>query len=188
MNLFILDESPIVAAQQQCDKHVVKMIIESAQMLSTAHRFLDGQLTTRPSKSGKTNVKYWLLDDFRESHLYKAVHVNHPCTIWTRESVSNYRWHYKHFIALCDEYRYRYGKTHKTEEVLADALSFVPKNIPNGSLTPFRLAMLAYPECIDNNDVVGSYRKYYHTKQEQFAMKWTKRETPPWFKRIKTNV
>jgi hypothetical protein len=188
MNLFVLDESPVVSAQQQCDKHVVKMIVESAQMLSTAHRYLDGQLTSIPSKSGKTNVKYWKLDDYREPYLYKPVHVNHPCTIWTRESVANYMWHYRHFLALCYEYRYRYGRMHKTEEVLSDVLSFLPYNIPAGKLTPFRLAMGSNPECIDNNDVVGSYRKYYKSKQSQFNMRWTKRQTPSWFSEVIGNA
>ena len=66
MNLFILDQDPVVAAQLQCDKHVVKMIVESAQMLSTAHRMLDGSFTRRKSKSGKTMSKYWKLPDERE--------------------------------------------------------------------------------------------------------------------------
>jgi len=86
MNLFILDTDPIKAAQLQCDKHVVKMIVESAQMLSTVHRMLDGIETRRPSKSGKTMVKYWVLPDAREDTFYKAVHMYHPCTVWTMQS------------------------------------------------------------------------------------------------------
>jgi hypothetical protein len=181
MNLFVLDENPWIAAQQQCDKHVVKMIVESAQMLSTVHRVLDGQLTSSRSKSGKTNVRYWKLQDSREDCLYKAVHVNHPCTIWTRESVANYNWHYTHFVALCMEYTYRYGKIHKTQNVLKDALKSPPANIPNGDLTPFKLAMKANPECIDTNNIVNSYRKFYQTKQKRFSMNWTKRPIPNWF-------
>ena len=95
MNLFILNRNPVIAAQDQCDKHVVKMIVESAQMLSTVHRMLDGIETKRPSKSGKTMAKYFELSDDREDVLYKAVHFNHPCTVWSRESMHNYRWHYK---------------------------------------------------------------------------------------------
>ena len=92
MNLFILDKDPIKAAQLQCDKHVVKMIVESAQMLSTAHRMLDGIETRRRSKSGKTMSKYWELPDDRESVLYKAVHMGHPCTVWTMQNDNNYQW------------------------------------------------------------------------------------------------
>ena len=98
MNIFILSEDPVRAAQQQCDKHVPKMIVESAQMLSTAHRMLDGIQSRRPSKSGKTLSKYWELPDAREAVLYKAVHMGHPCTVWTMESRANYVWHYIHLI------------------------------------------------------------------------------------------
>lgn len=181
MNLFVLDSNPVLAAQQQCDKHVVKMIVESAQMLSTAHRMLDGKLERRPSKSGKTMSKYWVLPDKREDKFYKAVHMHHPCTVWTMQSDKNYNWHYNHFIALCDEYRYRYGKTHKTDCDLRYALADTPKNIPNGSLTPQPLAMKANPECMNYNDIVGSYRKFYQTKQDRFKMAWTRRKIPEWF-------
>ena len=77
MNIFILDNDPAIAAKLQCDKHVVKMIVESAQMLSTAHRMLDGDQELRPSKSGKRMVKYWVLPDSREEIIYKAVHTCH---------------------------------------------------------------------------------------------------------------
>ena len=91
MNIFILDHNPKIAAQSQCDKHVVKMIVESAQMLSTAHRMLDGVETKRPSVSGKTMIKYYELENPEmELMLYKAVHHKHPCTVWTMESVYNY--------------------------------------------------------------------------------------------------
>ena len=182
MNLFILDKDPVKAAQLQCDKHVVKMIVESAQMLSTAHRMLDGKETRRPSKSGKTMVKYWVLPDAREDTFYKAVHMYHPCTIWTMQSNNNYNWHYIHFVALCDEYKYRYGKTHATDTLLRDDLAKLPKNIPVGYLTQQPLAMKSNPECMFE-DVVKSYRAFYQTKQDRFKMVWTGRETPEWFQR-----
>jgi hypothetical protein len=182
LNLFILDPDPIISAQLQCDKHVVKMIVESAQMLSTTHRTLDGLLETRKSKSGKTNVKYWVLPDKRENILYKSVHVGHPCTVWSTLNKANYNWHYTHFIALCNEYTYRYGKKHKTETELAVHLMDLPKNIPDGKLTKQPLAMTSNPECMNQNDIVGSYRAFYQTKQHRFTMKWTKRSIPDWFK------
>ena len=82
MNIFYLDRNPVIAAQMMCDKHVVKMILESAQMLSTAHRVLDGD------------------DRANETGLYKMAHKNHPSTIWVRASSENYRWLWKHFDAL----------------------------------------------------------------------------------------
>lgn len=184
MNIFILDKDPVKAAQLQCDKHVVKMILESAQMLSTAHRILDGTITKIKSKSGKRMVNNWILPDERENILYKAVHTKHPCTIWTMESNNNYNWHYVHFVALHDEFMYRYGKTHKSFADLGEILKSPPRNIPVGPLTPFKLAMGVAPQCIDHNDPVGSYRAFYQTKQERFSMDWTKRDVPEWFQKV----
>lgn len=181
MNIFILNSDPVVAAQEQCDKHVVKMIVESGQMLSTAHRMLDGTVERRPSKSGKTTVNYWKLPDEREDILYKAVHFNHPCSVWTRESIENYRWHYDHFIALCDEYTYRYGKVHSTDTKLRDPLFKVPHNMPSVDITPFKLAMQSNPECIALNDPIEAYRAFYQTKQKRFKMEWSQRPIPAWF-------
>lgn len=186
MNIFVLDSSPVLAAQQQCDKHVVKMIVESAQMLSTAHRLLDGKIrvvdrfNVNTGKSRKTKI--WLLDDkCLDSELYAAVHTGHPCTIWTMESLANYLWHYEHFCALCDEYTFRYGKKHGTDTKLRFVLDQAPSNIPDIPLTPFRLAMKSNPECMNENDPVASYRKFYQTKQGRFKMVWTKRNHPDWF-------
>ena len=181
MNLFVLDHDPVEAARLQCDKHVVKMIVESAQMLSTVHRMLDGAETRRLSKSGKTWSKYWVLPDMREYTFYKAVHMHHPCTVWTAESNNNYNWHYAHFVALCDEYTYRYGRVHKTDKLLREVLMSPPRNIPVGYKTPQPLAMKSNPECMDYRDIVGSYRKFYQTKQDRFKMVWTKRPVPEWF-------
>ena len=186
MNIFILSTDPVEAAQMQCDKHVPKMLVESGQMLSTAHRVLDGHLTRRPSKSGKTMVKYWDLyegaDDLEAELLYyKAVHVGHPCTVWSMESDSNYRWHWEHMKALSEEYTYRYGKSHKTERELLWQIQTPPRNIPKGPMTQFRLAMLANPECIFPDDPVRSYRAFYQTKQYRFKMVWSKRSVPEWF-------
>ena len=180
MNVFILNEDPEQAAQEHCDKHVVKMIIESAQMLSTAHRMLDGKESRRPSSTGKTMSRYWELPDGRENKLYKAVHMHHPCTKWTMETIENYRWHWKLFNALCDEYTYRYGKIHKTDELLRKELFWGPANIPYGLLTKFPLAMKSNPECMFD-DPVKSYRAFYKTKQKRFSMVWSKRTTPEWF-------
>ena len=181
MNIFVLDICPVKAAQMQCDKHIVKMILESGQMLSTAHRVLDGSVCRMPSKSGKTMVKHWQLPDCRDEGLYKAVHVGHPCTVWSMESAENYQWHYAHFRALALEFEDRYGKSHKSWVDLCDLLSMSPTNIPKIGLTPFKLAMGAAPECNNPEDPVGSYRAFYITKQDRFSMTWSKREVPEWF-------
>ena len=182
MNIFILSDDPVQAAQLQCDKHIVKMVLESAQMLSTAHRMLDGNVMKAPSKSGKRMVNKYVHPDLDMNEaLYNAVHFNHPCTVWTMQSAKNYAWHFRHFIALCNEYKYRYGKTHMTDEKLRCVLAKYPENIPKKKQTPFALAMQNEPQCIFPNDPVKSYRSYYKTKQERFKMVWTKRETPEWF-------
>ena len=181
MNIFTTNDCPVISAHEMCDKHVVKMIVESAQMLSTAHRMLDGTIQIAPSKSGKRMVKHYRLfnDLDLDETLYKAVHYKHPCTVWTMESNQNYDWHWIHFKALCNEYTYRYGKVHSSERLLIP-LCWGPKNIPKGKLTPFKLAMKSNPECMLENPVL-SYRAFYQTKQDRFKMAWTKREKPEWF-------
>ena len=183
MNIFILHENPTIAAQLQCDKHAAgKMAVESAQMLSTAHRMLDGTVMKAPSKSGKRMVnKYVHPDPEMDELLYNAVHFNHPCTVWNMQTTANYRWHFEHFIALCNEYTYRYGKKHLTDTKLRHVLAKYPKNLPKKKLTPFALAMQHQPQCIDRNDPVKSYRDSYNTKQDNFKMVWSKRPTPEWF-------
>lgn len=188
MNIFVLDQDPVIAAQLQCDKHVVKMIVESAQMLCTAHRLLDGTMEiTKKMVHGSLPIrwrkgKYWRLNDTNEDELfYKAVHMGHPCTVWTMESAANYAWHYRHFVALCEEYTYRYGKVHKTETLLLNDLIDPPLNIPNVPMTQFKLAMKNFPQCQYPGDPVRSYRTFYQTKQDRFKMLWTKRSIPEWF-------
>ena len=182
MNIFVLDENPSIAAAMHCDKHVSKMVLESAQMLSTAHRMLDGVETKSRSNSGKRIVKYYMLGDNREYYLYNAVHFNHPCTIWTRESSQNYLWHYELFCCLCDEYTKRFGdKIHLTDRSLREHLKATPNNIPDAEMTPFRLAMKSNPECMNESSPVESYRQFYMTKQKRFKMEWKYTKTPHWF-------
>lgn len=185
MNIFVLSENPREAAQMMCDKHIPKMIVEAAQMLSTAHRMLDGHVEKRPSKSGKRMVNYYVhSDSYLEEVLYKAVHHYHPCTVWTMESKANYIWHYNHFVALCDEFEYRFGKRHMTTNKLAKVLENTPDKIPDIGLTPFAQAMSHYPDCIVKNDPVQAYRNYYHMAKP-FA-KWVKgREAPSWWEGFK---
>ena len=188
MNIFYLDSDPVIAAQMQCDKHVVKMIVESAQMLSTAHRLLDGTLVDgKRMVAGSVPVRWrkyksWIHpDSVKEQTLYKAVHMSHPSTLWTMESLANYNWHYQHFVALCDEYKYRYNKIHATASLLTFLLDEIPDNIPDVGPTPVRLAMKSNPECMHADDPVRSYREFYQTKQTRFKMVWTKRDKPEWF-------
>lgn len=155
MNIFYVDHDPVVAAQSLCNSHVVKMILESAQMLSTAHRIID----------------------FRDDlELYSSTHVNHPCSKWVRESHMNYEWLYDHFIGLLDEYTYRYEKDHKSSRLIP-ILSNHPRSIRRMDMTTPACAMPE--EFIISDDVVINYRNYYNLGKKHLHA-WKKREKPSW--------
>lgn len=181
MNIFVTDLDPVISAQNLCDKHVPKMIVESAQMLSTAHRLLDGTPEKRPSKSGKTTQTYYSFGDERDELYYLAVHKYHPCTTWTTESKANYEWHYRHFKAMGEEYEYRRGRVHLTYQKLAHLLAEPPKNIPDIGLTEFAQAMNHYPDCKVPGDAVTAYRNYYHAAKPFAKWEW-RRPAPDWWK------
>ena len=157
------------------DKHCVKMILETAQLLSTAHRILDGYLLTYENDKGRM-VKRWVLQDSRQDLLYGATHINHPSAIWARHNNSNYMWLHQLLIELCKEYTYRYGKVHKCErDGLVDALMFIPKNIPIGNFTEPTPAMPDQYKVPGN--ALKSYHNYYNgEKQRMFS--WKKRSVP----------
>lgn len=176
MNIFYLHNDPAIAAQMHVDKHCVKMILETAQLLSTAHRILDGTETIGVSKTGRKQ-KRWVLPDDRETKLYSATHINHPSAIWARHSRANYNWLVSLFEELLKEYTYRYGKYHKCESML-DTLKRGPGNI---SVTkPFTEPTPAMPDQYKvPGDSVTSYRNYYNgEKQRMFS--WKNRNQPEW--------
>lgn len=180
MNIFILDKNPVLAAQMHNDVHVRKMIVESGQMMSTNYRMLNGTMEKRPSASGKTMQKHWVLDnECLEELLYKTVHINHPCTIWMRESQAHWDWHLEFFNALCDEYTYRFGKVHETDNKLREVFNNLDPNISKKEFTGFVTAMDQYPHCVVLGDVVQSYRNYYVDQKLKFTT-YTKREAPEW--------
>jgi hypothetical protein len=181
MNIFVLDENPKVAAMQHFDKHVPKMVLETAQMLCTAHRVLDGKVIKQPSKSGKRLIKHYELNTKLESILYKACHVNHPCSRWIRESKENYQWAYALFESLSNEFEYRFGKKHKSWIDLSNVLINCPKSIHSIGLTQFVKAMGSQPNCLAIENPIEAYRSFYKTKP--FEHKWTKRETPIWYEK-----
>jgi hypothetical protein len=179
MNIFVVNSNPRQAAHDLCDKHVVKMIVESAQMLSTAHRVLDGKPSTRQTKTGR-NVKDWVHPD---SHLDMsmcfAVMVNHPCTRWAMENDKNYLWLQQHAVGLLDEYTIRYGKIHSMDELIRAMLSKAPAKSPAAvATTPFAQAM---PDQYRNPDAVTAYRNYYMGEKRRFAA-WKTGHKPYWWK------
>ena len=182
MNIFYLSNDPIECAQYHNDKHVIKMILETCQLLSTANRVLDGVETVVLSKTGR-KAKRWQLSDLRESALYSATHINHPSAIWCRQSVFNYNWLQNLLIQLCKEYTYRYGKVHKCEQIgLVNILTVPPKNIPLGRFTEPTPAM---PEDLRiKGNSIASYRNYYINSKQHLASwqgKINSRNVPEWF-------
>ena len=139
MNIFVLDESPVTAAEYACDKHVVKMILESAQMLCAV----------QPEGTAP----------------YKRSFYNHPCTKWVRESDSNYAWLIQHAYALCAEYTRRYDKVHKSQQVIEWCDNNRPE-LPIGILTEHPTCM---PDYCKKETVVDSYRNYYKNEKAKFA-------------------
>ena len=158
MNIFYLDNDPKMCAEWSVDSHCVKMILESAQLLSTAHRVLDGHEYI--DDGGKRKVKRWRLDDDRNAQLYSATHVNHPSAVWCRETEANYLWLWSLLREYCKEYTYRYGKTHKVEaDGLLYDLRYTPHNTPLIYFTEPPSAM--DPKYIISKDPIVNYRNYY---------------------------
>ena len=176
MNIFYLHEDPIQNAKWHIDKHIVKMPIEYAQLMSTAHRLLDGEMYIGKTAIGR-NIKRWRLHYEREDILYKASHINHPSAIWVRESIENYFQMYKLYMAVLAEFTNRYGKVHGSSKP-SIALIRPPSNIPMVKGTQLPQCM---PEiCKVKNNPILAYRNYYIVEKNSFAS-WKNREIPEWF-------
>lgn len=201
MNIFVLSPIPHEAARFHCNAHVVKMIVEYAQLLSTAHRLLDGQqellrwvcpvtgknkarkifvlpgeeVRLVKQKDGKLKPSYFT--NGAQSPAMAATHANHPCAVWARKSDVNYHWLYQLLQALCVEYSVRYDKVHSVEKRCLSFLQLVPKKIPRSFQTPWPLAM---PEVYKNEDIIEAYRDFYAGDKSRFA-KWTTRPIPKWY-------
>jgi hypothetical protein len=164
MNIFYVDEDPIKAAQGLPDKLIVKMPLESAQMLSSAHRILDGDSAVH------------------QDVIYKLTHKNHPSSVWVREGSANYDWLYVHFMALCVEYTNRYEKIHLCQSKLAQILIHRPKNIASTEeITPIAKCV---PERYLQDCPVTSYREYlqgtkHYAKWDRIAAR-----RPQWWLRV----
>jgi hypothetical protein len=157
LNIFYLDNDPEQAAYAHCDKHVVKMILETAQLLSTAHHVLS------PS-----NVS---------PMLYKKTHQNHPSAVWCRSSADAYLWTLHLGVELLLEYRYRYGKRHASTDIICGPLQKLPRGI---SLDEWVDPPYCGPAQYASPDPVTAYRRYYMGDKARFA-KWTRRPAPVWW-------
>jgi len=157
MNIFFLDKTPELSAQYLCDKHVPKMLLESAQMLSTAVQRHVGNI----------------------EELYKSAYPKHPMTIWVGDNYFNFKWAFKNAVAIHDEYKLRFNKIHKSYRIIEDILhNNYAEKIEGGSITPPPQCM---PDEYKDKDYVTAYRKYYIGEKEPFA-KWIKgRPAPEWW-------
>lgn len=158
MNIFYLDEDVTLCAQSHVDRHVSKMLIEYAQLLSTAHRVISGTSAPRAC--------------------YKLTHKNHPSAVWTRECSGNYLYLYNLWTELHKEFMFRYGKGHMSYLSLFDVLRKPPKRIPVAEF-------YAPPMCVPDEykylseDTVEVYRQYY--KQDKSHLhSWKDRNVPSW--------
>ena len=170
-------------------KHVVKMIIEYAQLMSTAHRVIDGEEYIDASSGRK--IKRWRLDDEREQQLMKASHINHPSAIWCRENMANYQWLFEMWTHLLDEYTYRYGKKHACARLIG-ALAMPPQKIstaskffaPTPAMPPEVKVLAENPQPGRKYDSLKSYHNYYNVSKRAFATwkgKVNSRPTPEWY-------
>lgn len=175
MNVFCLDNDPVKAAQLMCDKHLPKMIVESAQML--ANCFSLDKLEQSAPRSQKGNAR-------------KHSYYNHPCSKWVRASKANYDWLVTHALTLCRERTYRNPdcRKHFTEEFIWWCSDHTPDNMDyrNNNPTPFAIAISPDTNCrkvvdnFENLDTIKKYQMYY--KYDKPFAKWTRREIPEFMK------
>ena len=151
MNIFFLDDNPKLAAQMQCDKHVVKMILETAQMLSTSAR-------ARGHDVG-----------------YKSAYPKHPMTLWVGQSPDNFAWAIIHGLELCKEYTFRYNKTHATEKIINDLYHICKGDYMKKTEPP-----QCMPDKYKSKSYVQAYRNYYIGEKAYFA-KWNYTTPPNWW-------
>tara|TARA_R110002126_G_scaffold111188_1_gene248964 strand:- start:154 stop:648 length:495 start_codon:yes stop_codon:yes gene_type:complete len=164
MNLFYLDQNPKKCAEYHCDKHVCKMIVETAQMLSTAHHT-------------NKNVSFAIINK-----LYKPAYTHHPSTKWIGHTKGNYEYAYELFENLLEQYTYRYKKTHACERLLSP-LRIKPRFIDIGGFyDPPQCMPDKYKTTRTSDDfTVIAYRNYYMGDKKRFA-KWNHSISPFWFK------
>lgn len=166
MNIFVTHTCPEICAQSLDNKRMVKMVLETAQILSTAI-FINNPMGNY-------------------SYIYKPTHLKHPCTLWASLTSSNWQWLLKHFISLCHEYTWRYKKTHASYKILPYLTSY-KEMIKEGPLTPFANCTRAEALKIDfkhMEDTHEAYRQYLSRKwqNDKHPPLWTHRNTPIWYK------
>jgi hypothetical protein len=184
MNIFALHHKPRKAARWHADRHVVKMILETVQLLYTAHwvlwypalaekgcRALLETLSAPPSILTAPSLLYSSQRGYRPSH------ANHPCAVWARQTLGNYRWLVELGLELAREYTHRYGRVHACQV----HVEWLKANEPQGirrvpRRTPFACAM---PEYIEGLTPIDRYQEYYR-QEKQHLLQYTRRHLPHW--------
>tara|TARA_R110001632_G_scaffold47476_1_gene120303 strand:+ start:68 stop:745 length:678 start_codon:yes stop_codon:yes gene_type:complete len=192
MNIFAVDKNPEIAATQLLDKHIVKMPTESCQMLHTNITYML-YVKEHGEEPQLKDLKAFHLST--GSELMKPAMLNHPSTIWARQSVANFHWLYQHGIALCEEYTRRYDKVHRSQDRIIIGMRVfhnIDYTFPVKTLTPVTIAMfdqyrLDEKEYYNRNPnatgwdfVIASYRHYYLEGKWRIA-KWKNDNRPEWF-------
>lgn len=153
MNIFYLNSDPKECAKAHCNKHVVKMVLETAQILSSVH---------------------WLAGTWKEDY-YRPTHLKHPCVLWAFNSLDNYKWLCNLGLELCKEYTYRYGKTHKSESLILQLFSEIPKIESKGFTEPPK----AMPSEYKKGNTIEAYRNYYK-EAKKHILQYNIRNKPIW--------
>ena len=187
MNIFALSRNPVEAAQQMIDKHIIKMPTETCQMLHTNILYMQ-YVKEHGEEPQLKDLKAFHLAT--ESNLMKPAMLNHPSTIWARQTWANWNWLYEHGLALCDEYTYRYEKKHGTLDRILDCIPYFDvvfeHNFPKNRLQPVSIAMddkYRIPnqmEIPNWEHVIQSYRHYYLEGKWRIA-EWRNNRRPKWF-------
>lgn len=164
MNIFVTSNCPKLSAQALDNKRVVKMVLETAQLLSTA---------------------IFINSDITYDNIYKPTHLKHPCTIWAAETIGNWDWLLQHFIALCEEYSFRYHKQYSSEKILPYLLKY-RTSIKRGAITPFINCTRSEALSIDlrhMQDTYLAYKQYLIAKwhHDKSPPKWINRDPPLWY-------
>lgn len=183
MNIFALDSDPRFAARYHFDKHVIKMVTEYAQLLSTAHRICDGEPGTIVREEQTRNYEHALPED--KNHIPLVSHVNHPCAIWARDNTANYMWLFDLYRFVAREYSIRYSGSEEAERQHAafsryhEALSEPPENCRE--LKRRRPFVVCVPDEFKRNEAVQSYRSYYKYGKKPSLHEWRVRGIPYWW-------
>jgi len=161
MNLFFIDKCPVMSAIQLCDKHVVKMVLETAQMCSTA-------------------LHEWCFEDeLILEGVYKSAYKNHPMTVWVRENDANMAWAVIHGLSIGREYTYRYGKNHKSTAILENIAEYMFHDNFDEDYSLHTTPPQCMPDEFKCDDYIEAYREYYR-KAKSHILQWTGRPTPDW--------